>query len=78
MKVSSQCSRYKNLVEIVRKYKCRCILEIGTWNGKHASAMIREAQFMQSNLNQVTYYGFDLFEDYEDRGRQFKDSIRNL
>ena len=53
--------RYKYLFEIIRKKKCRKIMEIGTWNGERALRMIEEAKkyFAPS---EVEYYGFDLFE----------------
>lgn len=53
--------RYKYLFEIIRKNKCKKIMEIGTWDGDHALEMIEEAKKYFS-INEVEYYGFDLFE----------------
>ena len=36
-------------------------MEIGTWNGRHALQMIKEAQ-KNSSPEEIEYYGFDLFE----------------
>ena len=55
--------RYKNLVIEIRKAKPKTILEIGTWNGGNALKMIREAQKWN---REITYYGFDIFEDIFD------------
>lgn len=52
-------SRYKNLYSTIKKIKPKSIVEVGTWNGKRAVKMIECAQ----KYNDVTYYGFDLFED---------------
>jgi hypothetical protein len=53
-------SRYKYLAqEISRTEPCSVLVEIGTWNGKHAVELARAA--LRRNAS-VTYYGFDLFE----------------
>lgn len=57
--------RYKYLFEIIRKNKCRKIMEIGTWNGEHALQMIEEAK-KNFPPEEVQYYGFDLFELLDD------------
>lgn len=58
--------RYEHLVKIVDKYKCRRIMEIGTWNGNHALRMLETAK-KHWHPKQIEYYGFDLFEDIEDK-----------
>ena len=51
-------TRYFDLCRIVQHYKRKNILEIGTWNGENASAMI-QAAFNESD--EVHYTGIDLF-----------------
>lgn len=48
--------RYDQLLSLVMIYQPRSILEIGTWNGHRAMAML-------SIVPRAKYYGFDLFED---------------
>jgi predicted O-methyltransferase YrrM len=57
--------RYRHLVETIERHRCRRILEIGTWNGEHALAMIRAAARHHPPA-EVEYYGFDLFEQIDD------------
>lgn len=57
--------RYRHLVEIVDRRKCRRILEVGTWNGRHAVEMI-EAAGRHRPVSGVEYYGFDLFEEIDE------------
>ncbi len=52
--------RYHHLFDTIKEVKAKHILEVGVWNGKRAVEMIREAQKYSP---QVSYYGFDLFED---------------
>lgn len=52
--------RYNHLFNVVRKIKPKNIMEIGTYNAKHAIKLIKIAQKYNRN---VSYYGFDLFED---------------
>jgi len=52
--------RYSNLTKEIAKCKPSVIMEIGTYDGKHGSEMIREAQKYNKD---ITYLGFDLFED---------------
>lgn len=54
-------TRYKLLMEEVRKRRPISILEVGTWSGIHAVQMIREAQKF---FPTIRYFGFDLFEDF--------------
>jgi glycosyltransferase involved in cell wall biosynthesis/predicted O-methyltransferase YrrM len=58
-------NQYYPLFETLRTKPCRKILEIGTHNGKNAVAMIKSAA-SQIPENEITYYGFDLFEDMTD------------
>ncbi len=49
-------SRYEYIHHAVREAKPKAILEVGTWDGRRALAML--------NLSpESKYYGFDLFED---------------
>jgi predicted O-methyltransferase YrrM len=57
--------RYRHLLEATDRYRCRRIMEIGTWDGQHAEEMIRTAQ-RHWPPDQVEYYGFDLFEQIDD------------
>jgi hypothetical protein len=55
--------RYVDLCAMVKHYKRKNILEIGTWNGDTACAMIQSA--FEAN-DTVHYTGIDLFEDATD------------
>lgn len=57
-------SRYQNLIVEIRELKPKSILEVGTWDGKHAKAMINAAQKYCTNAKDIIYFGFDLFEDF--------------
>lgn len=52
--------RYQQLIGLIAHHKPRSIVEVGTWNGDRAVAMIQEARRHQEH---VTYDGFDLFEE---------------
>lgn len=52
--------RYKNLFSTIKEYKPQNLVEIGVYDGKHAVQMIETAQIYHK---EVTYYGFDLFEE---------------
>lgn len=58
----SEPQRYKILFEMIGRIKARRIMEIGTWNGNHAAAMIETAK-KHWLPEEIEYYGFDLFED---------------
>jgi len=53
-------NRYRQLADIVRFYKPKCIVETGTWNGGRAIEMAL-ASFKYNDA--VHYIGYDLFED---------------
>jgi hypothetical protein len=55
--------RYSQLAELIRNYKPKNIVEVGTWNGGRAVEMALAAF---ENVNKVHYVGFDLFEDATD------------
>jgi len=57
--------RYEQLFANIEKYKCRSIMEVGTWNGERALEMIRTAQKVFP-VGEVEYYGFDIFEMMND------------
>jgi predicted O-methyltransferase YrrM len=48
--------RYEQILAAVRQKQPKVIVEVGTWNGRRAQAML-------SLCPDATYYGFDLFED---------------
>jgi hypothetical protein len=52
--------RYQQLLEIVKFYKPKTIVETGTWNGGRA---IQMAVAAFQSTDKVHYLGFDLFED---------------
>jgi predicted O-methyltransferase YrrM len=54
--------RYKQLYDTIDQIHPKKIMEIGTWNGKRAIAMIETAKKYHSK-GEIHYYGFDLFED---------------
>lgn len=51
-------ARYNYLSELIKEYKCKSILEIGTCRCESAVSMIQAAK----KNGEVIYYGFDLFE----------------
>jgi len=53
-------NRTKMLADIIRYYKPETIVETGTWNGGRAIEMALAAF---ENNDEVTYTGYDLFED---------------
>ena len=53
-------ARYKQLVRMVDIYKPDTIVETGTWNGGRAIEMAMAAF---QHVNEVTYTGYDLFEE---------------
>lgn len=52
-------NRYSHLLEQIKLFKPKTILEIGTWNGLQAKRMVGEASKFNKD---VKYIGFDLFE----------------
>ena len=57
--------RYRNLFRVIHERRCRCIVEVGTWNGVHARQMIQTAA-IHHPVGTVKYLGFDLFEGLTD------------
>jgi len=53
-------NRYRQIADMVRFYKPKCILETGTWNGGRAIEMALAAF---KHTDKVHYMGYDLFED---------------
>ena len=53
-------NRYKQLAEVIRHYKPKNFLEVGTWNAGRAIEMSLTAF---EYTDKVEYYGYDLFED---------------
>jgi hypothetical protein len=59
--------RYKNLFKQIDKFQPTSILEVGVWMGDTAVKMIEAAATASAVLpQQITYVGFDLFEDITD------------
>lgn len=54
--------RYRYLFKTIRRLRPATIMEIGTWRGARAVQMIDEAQKFRP-ASEITYYGFDLFEE---------------
>lgn len=54
--------RYRYLFQNISKVHPRNILEIGTWNGNRAVAMIEVAKKFNPP-HEIQYYGFDLFSE---------------
>lgn len=52
--------RYNQLIPLIQKHKPKYLIEVGTWNGLRAIMMAQEAIKHQP---QVTYIGYDLFEN---------------
>ena len=59
--VWNEPKRYRQLYSLIGEIKAKNIMEIGTWRGKRAKSMILEAQKCFPR-EEVSYYGFDLFE----------------
>jgi hypothetical protein len=57
--------RYRNLFRVIHERQCRCIVEIGTWDGVHAKQMIQTAA-IHHPIETIKYLGFDLFEGLTD------------
>ncbi|MFN2565737.1 MAG: class I SAM-dependent methyltransferase [Gemmatimonadaceae bacterium] len=57
--------RYRNLFRTIHERRCRCIVEVGTWNGVHAKQMIQTAA-IHHPVHTIKYLGFDLFEGLTD------------
>jgi len=53
--------RYANLFREIRGNRCRRMLEVGTYDGRHAAQMIQTAGIFHPR-DRVEYAGFDLFE----------------
>lgn len=64
-------SRYLNLFKTISEIRPKVLLEIGTWNGIHSVQMIMAAQKYVNKLNEIEYYGFDLFEDFREAEKEF-------
>ncbi len=71
---SFKANRYIDLCGMVETYKRKNILEIGTWNGDTACAMI-QAAFKNSDV--VHYTGLDLFEDASDETDQKEFNVKS-
>lgn len=67
--------RYRNLFRVIHERRCRCIVEIGTWNGVHAKQMIETAA-IHHPVHTIRYLGFDLFEGLTDELLQLELSKR--
>jgi predicted O-methyltransferase YrrM len=61
----SSTKRYGALLDIVYKYRAKTIIEIGVYTGRRAVEMITTASIRHSPKD-ITYIGFDLFEQMND------------
>lgn len=60
---------YRPLFDYLTTHPCRNIVEIGTYDGENALRMIKRAALVVPE-NEITYVGFDLFEDMDERTRK--------
>ncbi len=60
-------NRDKNIVDLIRQHKSHILMEIGVWRCVTSVAMI-EAAAEQWSIEDVTYYGFDVFADISVNG----------
>lgn len=60
-------NRYSYINDQIDVYKPEIIMEIGTFHGHRAESMISTA----SKYKKVTYYGFDLFDDFKEFEKEF-------
>ena len=58
----SKKRRYSNLLINILIERPKSILEVGVYNGNRALEMIQAARVF---YNEINYYGFDLFEDFQ-------------
>lgn len=58
-------ARYANLFRTIRARRCRHLVEVGVWDGRHARMMIETAALNWPRAK-VSYTGFDLFEALSD------------
>jgi hypothetical protein len=57
--------RYGHLAREIARNQSRSILEIGVWDGEHSRLML-QAAFRSHDPADVSYYGFDLFEEADE------------
>lgn len=69
--VKFHITRKKHLPKLVRKNRCRRIIEIGVYRENMGGRLIKAAM---SNFpaNQIEYYGFDVFEDINEGDEKIK------
>ena len=63
--------RYKQLSKLVKHYKARNVVEIGTWNGGRAIEMALSA-FSVDDIHEFHYWGFDLFEEATEESDEYE------
>jgi len=59
--LNSDYPRYGTLFDVIYQHRCKHLVEIGVYNGRHARQMIRAASAIW-HYSEITYNGFDLFE----------------
>ena len=59
-------TRYQYLTKYIEEYKCKNIIEVGTWNGKNSNRMLKAASTGEESSKNITYWGFDLWEQMND------------
>ena len=73
IKIPKALGRYSALVGLIKEYKSKNILEVGTWNGDRAIQMAITAL---KESNKVHYTGFDLFEEATDATDQEEFNVK--
>jgi len=58
-------TRYHYLNQYIKSNRCKNIIEVGVWNGRNSSRMLRAAR-ANHKPNEINYWGFDLWELMDD------------
>ena len=58
-------TRYHYLTHYIKENRCKNIVEVGVWNGRNSSRMLRAAR-ANNKPNEINYWGFDLWELMDD------------
>jgi len=66
LKIFKGKTRYHYLTKYIEEYKCKNIIEVGTWNGKNSKRMLKAASTGDKSSKNITYWGFDLWEQMND------------
>ena len=58
-------TRYHYLTQYIKDNSCKNIIEVGVWNGRNSSRMLRAAR-QRNRAKDINYWGFDLWELMDD------------